>query len=100
MVLAGPLDFSSVHSRSVPLGVLQVVVEPAQQNLLGGKAQELLQSLVVFQQSVQLRVESNVDLAEQTSADNLPDQTKNQVLLDLDDVARANVDDRTTDTLC
>lgn len=84
----------------MPLGILQVVVEPAQQDLLSGKAQELLQSLIIFQQSVQLRVESDIDLAEKTSADNLPDQTKNQVLLDLDDVARANVDNRTADTLC
>lgn len=83
----------------MPLGVLEVVVEPAQQNLLRRQAQELLECLVVFQQPVQLGVQLDVDLAEQTSPDDLPDQTQNQVLAHLDDVSTANVDDRTPNTL-
>ena len=84
----------------MPLCVLQVVVEPSQQDLLRRQAQELLECLVIFQQSVQLRVQLDVDLAEQTSPDDLPDQTQNQMLAHLNDVPTANVDNGTPNTLC
>lgn len=89
-----------VDLRSVPLRVLQVVVDPAQQDLLRRQAQELLECLIVLQQPVQLRVQLNVDLAEQTSPDNLPDQTQNQVLAYFDNVSSTNVNHRTPNTLC
>lgn len=76
-----------------------MVVEPPQQDLLRRKAQELFQCFIVIQQAVKFRMKLNVNLAQETSANNLPDQTENQVLLGLHDVAAANVDNRTTDTL-
>jgi hypothetical protein len=59
----------------------------------------LLEGLVVVQQPVQLRVQFDVDLAQQTSSDNLPNQTQDQMLSHFDDVSAANVDDRAADTL-
>jgi hypothetical protein len=44
-------------------------------------------------------VQLDIDLAEQTSPDDLPDQTQNQVLTHLDDITTANVDDGTPNTL-
>lgn len=41
----------------------------------------------------------DINLAEQTSPDNLPNQTKNQMLSDLDDISTANVDDGAANTL-
>ena len=76
-----------------------MVVEPSQQNLLWGQAQELLKCLVVLQQPVQFGVQLDIDLAEQTSPDDLPDQTQNQVLTHLDDITTANVDDGTPNAL-
>jgi hypothetical protein len=83
----------------VPLGVLQVVVEPAQENLLRGQSQELLEGLIVLQQPVQLGVQFNVDLSQETSPDDLPYQTQDQMLSNLDNVSTANVDNGATDTL-
>jgi len=82
-----------------PVGSLEVVVEPAKQNLLRGQAQELLQRLVLLQQPVELGVELDVDLAQQTAADNLPDEAEDEMLADLNDVAGANVDDGAANTL-
>ena len=42
----------------------------------------------------------DIDLAQETSPDDLPNQTQNQVFLDLDNVSTANVHHRATNTLC
>ena len=42
----------------------------------------------------------DIDLAQETSPDDLPDQTQNQVFLDLYNVSTANVHHRATNTLC
>ena len=76
-----------------------MVVEPPQQNLLWRQAQELLECLIVLQQPVQLRVQLDINLAKQTSPDDLPDQTQNQVLAHLDDISTTNVDNGTPNTL-
>ena len=65
-----------VVNSAVPLGLLQMVVEPTQKNLLRGKTQELLKCLVLLKQTVQLRVQLDVDFTKQTSSDDLPDETK------------------------
>lgn len=41
----------------------------------------------------------DVNLAQKTTANDLPDQTKDKMLANLDDVASTNVDDGATDTL-
>ena len=60
----------------------------------------MLQRLAILEQPVQLGMQLDVDLAEQTSPDDLPDQTKNQMLSNLDNVSSANVDNRAADALC
>lgn len=85
---------------SVPVGGLEVVVEPPKQDLLWGQAQELLQRLILVKKTVKLRVKLNVDLSQQATADDLPDETQNQMFSDLDHITSANIDHRAPDTLC
>ena len=49
---------------AVPLRVLQVIVEPSEQDLLWRKSQELLQSFTILKQSIELGMQLNIDLAE------------------------------------
>lgn len=74
-------------------------VEPSQQNLLWRKAKELLQRLILLQETVQLGVKTNIDLGQETSLDDLPDETQNQVLASIHDILGSNVDDTASDSL-
>jgi hypothetical protein len=65
---------------SFPIGSLEVVVEPTEKNLIWRKTQEFIKSFSVFEQTIQFRVKFNIDLAKQTTLDDLPDKTENQVL--------------------
>lgn len=76
-----------------------MVVEPAKKNLLWGQAEELLEGLILVEESVELRVQLNVDLAEQTAADDLPNEAKNKMLTDFDNITGTNIHNRATDTL-
>lgn len=76
-----------------------MVVEPSQQDLLRRQPQELLQSLVFFQQTIEFRVELDVYFSEQTAADDLPDKTKDKMLADFNDVTSTDVDNGATDAL-
>lgn len=71
----------------MPASVLQMIVEPSQQDLLRRQSQELLQGLAVLQQTVQLRVQLDVNLAQQSPTNDLPDQTQHQMLAHFDDVS-------------
>lgn len=71
----------------MPLGVVQMVVEPPQQDLLRRQPQELLQSLAVFEETIELRMQLNINFAQQPSSDDLPDQTKDQVLRACHDIS-------------
>lgn len=87
------------HSLSVPFGGLQVVVEPSQQNLIRRKSQELFKGLSVVQQPVQLGMDLDINFGEQTSSNDLPDKTKNQVLSAFRNIRGTDVDDGTSDAL-
>lgn len=76
-----------------------MIVEPPEQDLLRRQSKELLKSLILLKQSVELGVQLDVNLAQQSTANNLPDQAQNQMLPDLDDVASADVHNRAADTL-
>lgn len=76
----------AVNEPTLPSRSLQVVVEPAEQDLVRGQPQELFERLAVVQQAVKLRVKLDIDLAEQTATDNLPDETKDQVLAPVRDI--------------
>lgn len=41
-----------------------------------------------------------INLAEQTTANNLPDKTENKMFSDLNDIAASNIDNRTSNALC
>jgi len=74
-------------------------VEPPQQDLVRRQPQELFQSLSILQQSVELGMNLDIDLAQKTSPDDLPDQTQDQVFPTLRNILRTDVDDGTSDTL-
>lgn len=82
----------NVNVPSRPIGSLQVVVEPAQEDLLWGQSQELFQGLVLIQETVKLRMMLDINFSKQATTNNLPNKTQDKMLSDLDDIASANVD--------
>lgn len=76
-----------------------MVVEPSQQDLLWGKAKELFKGLVLFQEAVELRVKTDINLGQKTSLDDLPDESQNQVLTSIHKILRSNVDDTASNSL-
>lgn len=87
------------HSLSVPFGRLQVVVEPSQQDLIRRKPQELFKGLSIVQQPVQFGMDLDIDFGEQTSSNDLPNKTKNQVLSAFRNIGGTDINDGTSDTL-
>ncbi|KAH3661835.1 hypothetical protein OGAPHI_006013 [Ogataea philodendri] len=90
---------AEIGHSSVPVGCFEMIVEPSEQNLFRRKSQELFQSLVILQQSVQFWMELDIDLAQQTSSDNLPNQTQNQVFFSFNNIFRMDVDNHTSNGL-
>lgn len=90
--------FRKVADLSLPSRSFQVVVEPSKQDLVWRKSQKLLQRLSIVQKTVQFGVDLDVDLAEQTPSDNLPDETENEMFTTFGDILRTNVNDGTSDT--
>lgn len=84
---------------SRPVGRLEVEVEPPEQDLVRRQPEELLERLALVEQPVQLRMVLDVNLAEQSPPDDLPDQPKDEVFGPVRNVRRANVDDRAPDSL-
>lgn len=82
-----------------PIGSFQVVVEPAEKDLLGGQPQELLQRLILLKKPVKFGVEFDVNLAQKTPPNNLPDQAQDEVFSDLNDITRTDIHDRASYTL-
>jgi len=76
-----------------------MVVEPSKEDLVRGKAEEVFDGLSFFAQAVELRMQLDVDLGEKTPSNDLPDETKDQMLATLCKVRRPNVDHGTADTL-
>ena len=61
------------HAPALPSGRFEVIVEPAEEDLVGRQAEELLQRLVVLEQAVEFGMELDVDFREQAPTNNLPD---------------------------
>lgn len=85
--------------RAIPSCCPQVIVEPPQQDLLWWEAKECFEGFISFQKTVQFWVQTDIDFGQQTSLDDLPDETQNQVLASIHDVLRSNVDDTASDSL-
>lgn len=77
-----------------------MIVKPSEENLLRWQAQELLQSFVFLQQTIQFWVELDVNLTEQTASNYLPNKTEDEMLANLDDVSGTNIYDGAANTLC
>jgi hypothetical protein len=76
-----------------------MVIEPSEENLVRGKSQELIQSLSVLKQTIQFRMKLDINFAKQTTLDNLPDKSKNQVLTTFHKILGTNVNNRASDSL-
>jgi len=81
------------------IAILEVVVEPAEQDLVRGKLEEVVNVFSGLQETEHLRVLSERDLTHETDTDDLPNETKYQVRATLIDIGRANVHYRATDGL-
>lgn len=82
----------SIHAPLGPVCCLEMIVEPPEQDLVRRQLEQVVQGFAVFEQAVQLGVVLQVNLAQQTAADNLPDETKNKVFTAIGKVLRADVD--------
>ena len=78
----------------------EVVVEPPEKDLVGRQPEQIVDRLAVLAEAVQLGVDFDVDVVQETPADDLPDEAKDEVLATLCDVRRTNVDHRTPNGFC
>lgn len=96
--------FTRRHSRDPvsppgPVGSLEVVVEPAEEDLVRRETEEFFDRLPVVEEAVELRVVFDANLRQETPPNDLPDETEDEVLRTVSDVLRSDVDDRASDTL-
>jgi len=63
----------------IPTGVLQVVVEPTQKDLIDGELQQIFNGLTFFKEAVKFGVVHQVDFAEKANLHDLPDETKDKM---------------------
>ena len=75
-----------VRLPSLPSCSLQVVVEPSEENLIGGQAQEIVDGLALFAETIQFGMKFDVDLGKETSADDLPNETQDEMFSSLGDI--------------
>lgn len=87
---------SKVLDATVRSSLTQVVVDPTQEKLISGKLEKILDGLSGLQKAVQLGMRLQVDLGKETNLDDLPHQTKDQMVGSLHQVDRRNVDDVAT----
>ena len=79
--------------------LLEVVVEPAEEDLLGRQLEEGLEGLARLEQPDEVGVGLEVDVGEQRHLDHLPDQPEHEVRPPLLNVRGADVDHRDADRL-
>lgn len=77
-----------------------MVIEPSKQDLFWWQPEKLVEGLIFFKKSVEFRMQFDVNLSKESSADDLPDQTKNEMLPDFNNIAAPDVYYRTSDTFC
>jgi hypothetical protein len=63
-----------------------MIVEPPQKDLVWGQTKQVVDCLALFAKSKEFGVKLDIHLRQQSSADNLPDQTENEMLATLGDV--------------
>lgn len=71
---------------SLPACSLQVVVEPSQQNLVRSQTEEIVHGLSFLTEPIQLRMKFDIDLCKETSTDDLPDESKDEMFSALGDI--------------
>ena len=80
-VVLGILEIiGEVLDAAVSASLLQVVVEPTEENVLRRKGEQVLQLLLVLQENHELRGLLDVDGGEKLDLDDLPHHTEHQVL--------------------
>ena len=76
-----------------------MVVEPPKQNLVRSQPEEVIDRLALFAKTVQLGMELDINLTEQASPDDLPNQAEDQMLPSLLDIRGTDVDNRASNSL-
>lgn len=71
---------------SLPACSLQVVVEPSQQNLVRSQTKEIVDRLSLLAEPIQFGMKFDIDLGEETSTDDLPDESKDEMFSALGDI--------------
>jgi hypothetical protein len=80
-------------------GGTEVIVDPTDENLVRWELEEILNGLSGLEETVELRVVLQVDLGQETNANNLPDETKGQVGDTIDQVLTSQVNNVDTNGL-
>jgi len=75
-----------------------MIVEPPQEDLIRGEPQQILDSLSLFTETIQFGMKLYVDLAEQSTSDDLPDETEDKVFSAFLKILGTNVDHRASDS--
>ena len=77
-----------------------MIVEPSQEDLIRGEPQQILDSLSLFTETVQFWMKFDVDLTEQSTSDDLPDKTEDEMLSAFLKILGTDIDHRASDSLC
>lgn len=74
------------HIPTLPPSRLEMIVKPPHQDLVRSQSQQVLDCLPVLAQPVQLWMELDIDLGKETPADDLPDETKDEMFASLGNI--------------
>jgi len=99
-IVFGILDITGeVVDAAGPASVLEVVVDPSEEDLLNWELEEVFDGFSWLQKAVEFWVVNQIDLGEKTNSDDLPDETEDQVSLSINKILSTDVDDIATNTL-
>jgi hypothetical protein len=84
----------------VPARSFEVVVEPPEEDLVGCQPEQVVDRLAVLAEAVQLGVDLDIDVVQETPADDLPDETEDEMLATLCNVRGTDVDYGTPNSFC
>jgi hypothetical protein len=92
------LDISrEIGANAGTTSLLEMIVNPTQQNLLRGQSHEVSKRLTIMKQHDQFGAVPQRNICHETDLDDLPEEAQNKVRLALDEILRSNVDNLTTD---
>ena len=76
----------------MPVGGFEMEIEPTKQYLLRRQSKKLLQRLIFLQQSIQFGMKLDIDLTQESTSNNLPNQAEDKVFPAFNKICAADVD--------